>query len=473
MIGMVLLRGQNFVSEAELPQIAISHKMFATTEELKNPAIFSLAEETDDKVGRIRFGNATNWLIVGWDTSPNTGIPGLVVYSENGLISKCQFQTSRNNQSYEAPAETGYGNAATTQTVYANHYGASNLNAQLNALFEGSDLFTDKEKSYTLPSTITTLDIKNNIYYTITGTLYTPLSLGNVYGPDVIKIAVGETDNLVIDRRNWVSNYSWTRSPGDNHSDYVLGASRGSSVGYFSVRDNDAAAGVFKLNMDSVIFASAASALQSAEKFSPIANNTGMGLRLNGSTELAGANVTANGAKLTYTAPANSRLMVIAATEDGSTYQFSKSIDAAVTNANFNLVSVAGDLLNKTAVARAWIEKDFSGQLTYATEPISFSAEFTLPTPPREFFKCSSTSPLKKEYDGQKYELIVTSDVPGVGKITVNYLKVNEDGTTTPLTEAPTSPGKYRATFDVEQGTIYGAVKGYPVCIVPPPPESN
>lgn len=194
MAGMVPLGRQSFVAKAELPQIAIPYKMFATTEELANPEIFNLSEGSDNKVGRIRFGKMTNWLIAGWDTSPNTGIPGLVVYSENGLISKCQFQTSRSNQIYEAPAGTGYGNVATAQTVYANHYGASNLNAQLNALFEGPDLFTDTEKSYTLPSTITTLDMKNNIYYTITGTLYTPLSPGNVYGADVIEIAVGETD---------------------------------------------------------------------------------------------------------------------------------------------------------------------------------------------------------------------------------------------------------------------------------------
>lgn len=98
-----------------------------------------------------------------------------------------------------------------------------------------------------------------------------------------------------------------------------------------------------------------------------------MALRLDGTAELAGAEVTSNGTKLTYSAPADSRLMVVATTSDGKTYQFSHSIATAVADETLDLLDVAGDILGETVLAKVWIEKDAEGQLTYATEPISLS----------------------------------------------------------------------------------------------------
>ncbi len=448
-------------------QIATSHKMFATTEELKNPEIFSLAEGNDDKVGRIRFGKMTNWLIAGWDTAPNSGQPGLVLFSENVLIPSCQFQTSTVNQPYIAPAGSGYGDTVTTQTVYKHHYGASKFRVQLNDLFAGSDLFTDKEKAHTLPSTVTTKDPRNKVDYTTSDTLYALLAPGNKYGAECTKIAAGEADNLIIDNAVWPIDYSWLRSCSNFNTVLCIRNSR--DIYFADVSESHAAIAAFKLNMGSVIFASAASALQSAEKFSPIANNTAMGLRLNGSTELAGANVTANGAKLTYTAPANSRLMVIAVTEDGSTYQFSKSIDAAVTKATLNLAKIAGDLKGKTVAVKAWIEKDAAGQLTYATEPISFLIELKLPTPTINDFVY--IGPSSWIYDGTpKAVTVVTKPgINGMGAITIKYYIVYSDGTKTLLSSPPTvaSPdgAHYEFWFDVAEGSGYTAKTGLPVVL--------
>lgn len=109
MAGMVSMGRRNFVAEAEaLGSVAIPHKLFATVEDLKNGEIFSLAEENDDKVGRVVFGTRPNpvkyyyedsstgheepegpmtWLIAGWDAAQKSDKPGLVLYSEKPMIS--------------------------------------------------------------------------------------------------------------------------------------------------------------------------------------------------------------------------------------------------------------------------------------------------------------------------------------------------------------------------------------------------
>lgn len=203
-------------------------------------------------------------------------------------------------------------------------------------------------------------------------TLY---ALGSRYDdPDDPTVAAGETKNLIIDP-TYCEGSSWLRSPtrGGADGSVVKVFQKGHVVNADVDANNVAAEPAFKLDLDSIIFASAATA-DSGEQFSQIASDVPMYLRLDGSTELAGAAVAANGTQLTYTAPAGSRLMVIATTEDGATYQFSHNVDTGVTDETLDLVEVAGELEGKTVTAKAWIEKDADGQLTYATNPTNISA---------------------------------------------------------------------------------------------------
>lgn len=225
-----------------------------------------------------------------------------------------------------------------------------------------------------LSSRITTTDTKNSVDYTTEDTLYAlRLKAADYNYPNNTSVTAGEADELVIDEAHWGSR-SWLRSPSPTNSSLALLALSGDCVNSDRVDGSGpTTAAACKINLGSVIFASAATA-DSGEQFSQIASDVPMYLRLDGSTELAGAAVAANGTQLTYTAPAGSRLMVIATTEDGATYQFSHNVDTGVTDETLDLVEVAGELEGKTVTAKAWIEKDADGQLTYATNPTNISA---------------------------------------------------------------------------------------------------
>lgn len=209
-------------------------------------------------------------------------------------------------------------------------------------------------------------------------TLY---ALGSRYDdPDDPTVAAGETKNLIIDP-TYCEGSSWLRSPtrGGADGSVVKVFQKGHVVNADVDANNVAAEPTFKLDLDSIIFASAANISQSAEtstgeKFSKIETNTPMTLYMDGRTELAGEVVEVNGTNLKYSAQAGNRLMVIATTEDGETYHFSHNINVEATNETLDLVDVAGEFEGKTVTVKAWIEKDADGQLTYATNPTNISA---------------------------------------------------------------------------------------------------
>ena len=161
------------------------------------------AETTDDNI---------TWLIAGKD-----GENGLVLYSEEPLIGCDAENDNQPNTSvfqvgdYSPQYQEGFGSyeGDAPETVYANHWGASNLRAQLKALTESADHFATEEKNLMADSTITTDDILNgNVTYATTDKLYAPASsdIGSA------GITVGEGDSLTIDKAYW-AGFSWLRSP--------------------------------------------------------------------------------------------------------------------------------------------------------------------------------------------------------------------------------------------------------------------
>ena len=420
MLNSFIPAGRSF---AEGAVASIPQEMFMTKDELlqlcegRTGENSLLAGKDTDKKIRINFGTrpevvkyysdmgntahevaagAMTWLLVGSEDGNSA-----VLYSEKPMISANQlkypdnnyyeptqgetdsrFQIDTSNKKYTPETDSGYPSTAEL-SVYPNHWGVSNLRGQLNALFNSSNWFTTGEKAYMAQSKITTSDQKNKdtggnyIDYTTLDVLYAPRLKSSDYNyPNNTAVTAGESDSFMVNKAYW-EGYSWLRSPYPNGTYHALVAVPGGDVYYSSALDTEpAVVAAFKLDVQPFSFLSAASSVaitRSSEAFAPIAVDTPMALRLDGTAELAGAKVTSNGTKLTYSAPADSRLMVIATTNDGKTYQFSHSIATAAADATLDLFDVAGDLLGETVVAKAWIEKDAEGQLTYATEPISLS----------------------------------------------------------------------------------------------------
>ena len=385
--------------------------MFATPTDLKNNSLFSLAKENYINIGRIALGFRykttkfydSNWtddnvriedgnqalisLVVGTDADC-----GLVLYTEQPVISanaldeasNSLFQNTNYEQIWNGEHDGKYpsGQEPADSKVSANHYGVSNLRKQLQELHLGP-MFTSSEKQILRRSVISTLDSKNDILFTTSDWFYAPLSPNNSYGASATAIAVGEKDNLMIDKAFW-GGLSWHRSPPPNSdSDYALFAQPGGFVDGFTVTDNlPACAFAFKINLDSVRFASAASDAyvnlsNNVAAFVPVDPDAPMRLRVSGSSELADANIIASGATLTYSAPAGSNVVAIVTDYTGKTYQFVQKIDANTENEVLNLSSIEGFPVN-VAAGKAWIEKDFDEencQLICATEAIDISAQ--------------------------------------------------------------------------------------------------
>ncbi len=389
------------VAAAADPVTAIPVKMFAEPEDLVDANKFSLATADTAKVGKISFGTRPGevkyykydwstvhsvgagpitWLIAGSDATD-----GLVLYSEapligcdalSGATNTSVFQVDINEKTYTAPANSGYGTDGSAQTVYANHWGASNLRTQLTALASNSSYFKSAERGLMATSTVSTLDTKNdNVEYTTTDVLYAPrLKASDYIFLYNTRVTVGGADSLTIDVARW-GGRSWLRSPDPSRSSYALDARSGNAVSSFNVdggRPSISAA--FRLALSSVLFTSAASAASFAEggKFVAISADTPMTLRLNGTASgkpLNGVGVpTVEAGAIKYTAPAGgARLMVLATASDGTTYQYFKEVTGTGSLALSDITSGLPACMAFTA--RAWLETDDpdGSTLTYAT----------------------------------------------------------------------------------------------------------
>ncbi len=366
---------------------------------MKDSGVFSLEAENSEKVGRINFGtrpkevkyytrgNLSNtktvaanipmtWLVAGVDADGT-----LVLYGEEPMMS-CHkldknsnsfFQTGWRNKQYTPEnTDSGYGSTA-AQTVYLNHWGASNLRAQAKALV--GQYFTPAEQSAIHDTTITTKDTKNSVDYKTTDKLYVALCNGEFnYSSTITSITVGsQQGNFVIDKAYWAGR-SWLRSPNPGSFSNALIVLPGDFVTYYNmIFDYPAVSFAFNLDLSSVIFASAASAnLGSGVVEVPQASP--MQLRLSSDEHLAAASIAADRDKLTYSAPAGSRLVILATTYGGKLLQYSQPISQTVQDETLTYEDIP-EFAGTAAAARAWIEMDdpnsTQSQIKYATEPIN------------------------------------------------------------------------------------------------------
>ena len=227
---------------------------------------------------------------------------------------KSVFQVSGAHKTYSAPANSGYGVDGGNWKVYSKHWGASNLCRVLTAIYNGSTLDEDNEEAdysgfFNAPeqglraaSPIKTRATGRGLWegeYTTTDYLYAPRSAVDrdpISGPSSFDVLVAGANDLKINMAHW-GGFSWLRSPHPDISGRALVALPGGYVGGGNVLSgNPAISAAFRLNLSSVIFTSAASAVSSSTggTFSKISANTPMTLHLP-ATEGSAAEVGAKG----------------------------------------------------------------------------------------------------------------------------------------------------------------------------------
>lgn len=256
---------------------------------------------TPHSVGDANKPTPITWLVAGAEKfTPEGGAEtnGLVLYSEepligcdtlNGSTKTSVFQVETSDRTYAAPANSGYGDAESTRTVYANHWGASNLRAQLTPLASNSSYFKSAEQGLMATSTFSTIDAKNDntdgshVISSAEDVLYAPrLKSTDFSYPNNKSVTVGGADTLNFAAAHW-GGTAWLRSPDSNVGGFSLLDLPGNFVNDLGVKfARHSISAAFRLNLSSVLFASAASAASSAEggeKFSKIAADTPMTLQ--------------------------------------------------------------------------------------------------------------------------------------------------------------------------------------------------
>ena len=404
---------------------AISKTMFAEPKDLIDPNNFSLATAEYSTVGKISFGTRPGevkyykhdwstvhsvgtagtptpitWLIAGSDADN-----GLVLYSAEPLVSAnaavyeydedlgtypptsggadSRFQVDYDIKTYTAPAGSGYATAGDI-SVYANHWGESNLRAQLRALASNSNYFKSAEQGLMATSTVSTIDMKNNdangsaVTYTTNDILYAPRLIATDFSfPTDTSVTVGGAPSLAIDMAHW-GGRSWLRSPNPSYSLAALVALPGRCVSGFVVGDvNPSISAAFRLNLSSVLFTSAASAASSAEggKFEAISADTPMTLRVN---KYCGGTATLSEDKKSITvedAAAGDVLMVQGVTDDGQNWSYSKPMTGEVTDTltASTVAQAANFSLSDFSNCNIWLERttgEAGSTVTYASTPI-------------------------------------------------------------------------------------------------------
>ena len=86
--------------------------------------------------GKNSSGESQQWYILGKDT----GVSGdnTIIFAASPIASGQVFNSNTSDKIYNYGAGTGYGESADSKTVFANHYGASELREKLQGMVEGS-----------------------------------------------------------------------------------------------------------------------------------------------------------------------------------------------------------------------------------------------------------------------------------------------------------------------------------------------
>lgn len=327
-----------------------------------------------DTIGKLAFGKnegneVQNWYILGKDE----GVDGAnTVLFAAGPIETNQMFNTQSDQTYTPAANTGYTDTSSV-TVYANHYGASMIYMDLDAIAKVSYYFAEAEQGLMNETTVKTNDPKNNVDYTTTTKLYalTTDDSGSSY------IKAGSSDQIVLAREKYWNSGSafWLRAPVTSHGSSVFLASPNRNVYTSLVNLTNAEVPAFSLNLSSVLFASAAEASSSETAVAgTIADGTAMTLRLDGTGKAIGTviyNEAAGKIEAQKDANATGTVSLVVQGNDGTNdwyYSVQAGETTVVTEEQIRTAcSLSGEI--DLADCKIWLETPAeNGRVAYATK---------------------------------------------------------------------------------------------------------
>lgn len=341
---MVVTAVPQFVKEVHAAENQLPTKeQFATAEELKS---FDTNDQDGKNPAKVYFGNNDQqWWIAG---SQNENV---TLFAASPLEISVQFNPNKDEREYNG------------QTVYSNHYGASDIKGTVKGL--ETSYFTHAEQVLMNETTIHTNDTKNSSVYSTTDKLY--LAYGEYYyDGQYITVGTNSSDNdiqqlsngLRVDKSYWGnSGHLWLRAPHMTYNNNALVARSGNRVLNTDVDSRGALVPAFELNLSSVIFASAAPAATSE---GTLATNDAFTLRHKSQTDIGTATISQAKGSIAVTDVTNENTYIVVQNSQGA---WAKKVSS-------NDVVFASDIdssLTSFENCKVWLETT-SDRITYAEE---------------------------------------------------------------------------------------------------------
>ena len=336
---------------------------------------FSL-DETSDTEGRIIFGQngsgaAQQWKIAGIDSGINGD--NIILFAASPLGSSAFQKEYNTNKPYDPNWNCTYPDGTIVSEVFPNHYGVSDLRAELNTYMRDNSYFSESEKTKMNQTTIYTDDKNNSTTYSVTGILYAPY--GDYYRPNDKYVTVGTNTSdklnggVMINISKWGNDIFWLRSPSDTFKSKALVVCPGQSVCADSVEDINSLVPAFDLNLSDVSFASAAEAASSSYSGFK-ANDTDNTMTANtytlryASAGTEEAVISPNGTKIEVKGAKGKYLMV---QNNNGVYVLAIDNDSLTVNASDIVMgSAASAALTNFNNCKVWLESTDAGRITTA-----------------------------------------------------------------------------------------------------------
>ena len=263
------------VRAEESSSTELSVTAFATPEQLMSSDNFALHTDTGSGTAqKVYFGmngeSQQTWYIAGSDADNSIVLlcdPMLPMttgcFDDESDLVDTDYKTYDNNWNCT------YGTAPSR--VYVNHYGASDLRLTTLKGLESS-AFSASEQNMMLKTTIYTQDENNSSTYSTTDKLYAAYGDNDWSNDTYTYITVGANSadslngGLKVSLRSAPYNnggYFWLRAPSSQPSNHALVVNTEASVDHDVVSGGHSVVLAFRLNLSSVLFASAATAATS------------------------------------------------------------------------------------------------------------------------------------------------------------------------------------------------------------------
>ena len=341
------------VSAEETTEPSVS--AYATKEQLTDDTFSPNEKGIPTNLGKLTFGKKSGtpleWYILG----KGGGTDNTIIFAATPIGTNIRFSTSSGSialgeVAYQTSWGCSYVSSSPPTVVYPNHYGGSNLRSYLNlAATTTYDYFNTTELSMLQDTTLSIEDTKNGTQY---GSLYNITDkLFSLSKYDVDLLMVGGIGAIKFVAREYYWNTGdrfWLCTPYNSQisdgvlypENYAYCAVPGAGVEKYSVSLDIDVRPAAKLNLSSVLFASAAGAASSATAtFGTIVKDgngepPAMTLRLDGSSKNIGTvtfNTTKNDIQATKGSTAGAVTLVVQGNDGTNDWYYSKQITGTET----------------------------------------------------------------------------------------------------------------------------------------------